>query len=231
LPSAGTGAGSAEKTHSFEEKEMERGISPLPWILLLIVPISAHAENSVADSCMCLGLFEGGGKRIQQPLLTRTPLVNGARITSGFGMRIHPVYGYIAMHVGWDIAVPLGTPVRAVLDGVIQFSGTNGGYGNVIRIVHANSIGTAYGHLDRFAPEIKPGVRVRAGDVIGFSGNTGLSTGPHLHFEYLIRGLPVNPANLLCASQPTPRQIVTRTIRESQQHQKQSVRNANKETK
>ncbi len=97
------------------------------------------------------------------------------------------------MHEGVDLAVPRGTPVYAASEGVVTGARSNGGYGNWVRIDHADGVATAYGHLSRFAPRIKPGVRVARGELLGFSGNTGRSTGPHLHFEVIADGQPVDP--------------------------------------
>ncbi|WP_428675506.1 M23 family metallopeptidase [Reyranella sp.] len=108
------------------------------------------------------------------------------RFFSGFAPRI-------LMHEGVDLAVPRGTPVYAASEGVVVGARPNGGYGNWVRVDHADGVATAYGHLSRFAPRIKPGVRVARGELLGFSGNTGRSTGPHLHFEVIADGQPVDP--------------------------------------
>jgi len=116
--------------------------------------------------------------------------VNG-RITSPFGMRFHPILGYTRMHSGVDIAAPWGTPVRATSDGVVSFAGRHGGHGNYVRLEMGGGIGTGYGHLSRIA--VAYGQRVRAGEIIGYVGSTGLSTGPHLHYEMYRGGRTVNP--------------------------------------
>jgi len=108
------------------------------------------------------------------------------RLFAGFAPRVF-------MHQGIDLAVPQGTPIYAASDGVVSGARPNGGYGNWIRIDHSDGFATAYGHLSRFAPGIKPGVQVARGELVGFSGNTGRSTGPHLHFEVLTGGKPVDP--------------------------------------
>jgi murein DD-endopeptidase MepM/ murein hydrolase activator NlpD len=131
-------------------------------------------------------------------MLMKTP-VDGARISSAFGMRFHPVLGYTRMHKGIDFAVPTGTPVMAAGSGVIQVEGWEGGYGNFIVLNHGNSYSTAYGHLSRFAPGVHQGSRVRQGQVIAYSGATGLATGPHLHYEIRINGTQVNPATVKVA--------------------------------
>jgi murein DD-endopeptidase MepM/ murein hydrolase activator NlpD len=127
--------------------------------------------------------------------LLRTP-VDGARLSSGFGRRRHPVLGYTAMHAGVDFAAMTGTPIFAAGEGVIEESGPKGSYGNYLRIRHGSGIATAYAHISRFARGIKEGVRVRQGDVIAYVGSTGRSTGPHLHFEVLRDGRQVNPVGL-----------------------------------
>ena len=131
-------------------------------------------------------------------MLMKTP-VDGARITSGFGMRFHPLLGYTRMHKGIDFAVPVGTPVMASGSGIVKIAGRSSGYGNYMRVDMGNGYGFAYGHLSRFAPGIHPGSRVHQGEIVAYSGNTGLSTGPHLHYETLVGGTQVNPLTLKIA--------------------------------
>ncbi|MGH6887765.1 MAG: M23 family metallopeptidase [Rhizomicrobium sp.] len=131
-------------------------------------------------------------------MLMKTP-VDGARISSGFGMRFHPVLGYTRMHKGIDFAVPTGTPVMAAGAGVIQTARWENGYGNFVLLNHGNGYATAYAHLSRYAPGIHPGTHVRQGQVIAYSGATGLATGPHLHYEIRINGVQVNPATVKVA--------------------------------
>lgn len=121
-------------------------------------------------------------------------LVNGTRISSGFGLRANPIFGTPEIHTGIDIAAPLGTPIHAAADGVISIAWLCGGYGNYVRIRHANGIATGYAHASRFARGIYSGARVKAGQVIAYVGSTGLSTGPHLHYEVLVKGWPIRPA-------------------------------------
>lgn len=116
------------------------------------------------------------------------------RMASGFGMRRHPVLGYLRMHKGLDIAAPYGTPIRAAMDGVVALAGRNGGYGNFVKLQHGGGLATGYGHMSRIAA--RPGSRVTRGEVIGYVGSTGMSTGPHLHFELWKNGAPVNPGNM-----------------------------------
>ncbi|MFY8141512.1 MAG: peptidoglycan DD-metalloendopeptidase family protein, partial [Caulobacter sp.] len=131
------------------------------------------------------------GKTVKSMLL-RTP-VDGARITSRFGVRRHPILGYTKMHQGIDFGAGMGTPVLAAGDGVVVEARRWGGYGNWIRIRHADGWETGYAHLSRYAKGLKPGQRVSQGQVIGYVGSTGASTGPHLHYEIWRRGVRVNP--------------------------------------
>ena len=128
-------------------------------------------------------------------LLLRTP-INGARLSSPFGMRRHPILGYTRMHEGIDFAAPTGTRVKAAGDGVVVVKGWRGGYGRYLRIRHNARYQTAYAHLSRFARDIRPGSRVVQGQVIGYVGTTGRSTGPHLHYEVLDHGRHINPARV-----------------------------------
>jgi murein DD-endopeptidase MepM/ murein hydrolase activator NlpD len=122
----------------------------------------------------------------------RTPM-DASHITSRFGMRDHPILGYSAMHTGVDFGAPMGTPILAAGAGKVMMAGYNGGYGLFVKLEHTRDIGTGYGHMSRLGPGIKPGVAVRQGQVIGFVGSTGMSTGPHLHYEFYRSGHPVNP--------------------------------------
>ncbi len=127
--------------------------------------------------------------------LMRNP-VKGGRYTSGFGDRKHPLLRRWRMHTGVDWAAPMGTPILAAGDGTIEMAERHGGYGNYIRIRHANGFATAYGHMTRFAPGSVPGTHVKQGQIIGFVGSTGASTGPHCHFEVLVNNKFVNPMTI-----------------------------------
>jgi murein DD-endopeptidase MepM/ murein hydrolase activator NlpD len=131
------------------------------------------------------------GEGVRKALL-RTP-VNGAKLTSNFGMRRHPILGYSLMHRGVDFGAPSGTPIMAAGDGVIEKRENSKSYGNYIRIRHGSDYSTAYGHMSRFAADIAVGKRVRQGQIIGYVGATGRATGPHLHFEVLRKTAQVNP--------------------------------------
>ena len=130
--------------------------------------------------------------RSAQRMLMRTP-INGARLTSSFGMRVHPVLGYSRMHAGVDFGAPVGTPILAAGDGVVTRVGWMGGYGNVVDISHGDTYSTRYAHISRFSSGLSVGDRVTQGQVIAFVGNTGRSTGPHLHYEIRRNGAPINP--------------------------------------
>lgn len=125
--------------------------------------------------------------------LMKTP-INGARLSSGYGMRRHPILGYGKMHKGIDFAAPTGTPIYASGDGVIEKAGRHGAYGNYVKIRHRGDLHTAYAHLSRIAT--KSGQRVKQGEIIGYVGTTGRSTGPHLHYEVLVNNKHVNPRSV-----------------------------------
>lgn len=138
--------------------------------------------------------FNEKGESVRKALL-RTP-VDGARLSSGFGMRRHPILGYSKMHRGIDFAAPTGTPIMAAGSGVLQFVGRKGGYGKYISIRHNAEYATAYAHMSRFAAGMSVGKRVKQGDVIGYIGTTGRSTGPHLHYEVMVNNQQINPMSI-----------------------------------
>ena len=146
--------------------------------------------------------FDENGQSMKK-FLMKTP-VDGARLSSGFGMRRHPILGYSRLHGGVDFAAPTGTPIYAAGDGTIQRANRFGSYGNYISIRHANGYETAYAHLNGFARGIRAGTRVRQGQVIGYVGTTGRSTGPHLHYEVHVNGKKMNP---LALKVPTGRKL------------------------
>jgi len=119
--------------------------------------------------------------------------VTGARLSSGFGMRFHPILGFSRMHQGVDLAAPYGTPIVAAADGVVRFAGWHGGHGNFVQIAHDGGMGTGYGHMSGFV--VRVGETVRQGELIGYVGSTGLSTGPHCHFEVYRGGQAIDPAS------------------------------------
>lgn len=138
--------------------------------------------------------FDPRGHSVKKALL-RTP-VDGARLSSGFGMRHHPVLGYSRMHRGVDFAAATGTPIMAAGAGTVARAGWFGAYGKYVQIRHNNEFATAYAHMSRIAPNLQPGSRIQQGQIIGYIGSTGRSTGPHLHYEILKGGEQVNPLNV-----------------------------------
>lgn len=142
------------------------------------------------------------GESVRKALL-RTP-IDGARLTSRFGSRQHPILGYTALHKGVDFGAPTGTPIQAAGEGIVEHAGWLGGYGHYVRLRHNSEYATAYAHMSRYAAGLRAGARVRQGQVIGYVGSTGRSTGPHLHYEVMRRGTQINPVSVLL---PTGRKL------------------------
>ena len=140
------------------------------------------------------GHYDKNGKSVKKALM-KTP-INGARLSSPFGMRKHPIDGFNKMHRGTDFAAPMGTPIMASGDGVIKKAGWCGGGGNCVVIKHNSTYQTVYAHMSKFAKGIRNGVRVRQGQTIGYVGSTGKSTGPHLHYEVIVNGKKINSQKL-----------------------------------
>ena len=140
------------------------------------------------------GHYDKNGKSVQKALM-KTP-INGARLSSPYGMRKHPIDGFNKMHQGTDFAAPMGTPIMASGSGIIKKAGWCGGGGNCIVIKHNSTYQTIYAHMSKFAKGVRSGVRVKQGQTIGYVGSTGKSTGPHLHYEVLINGKRVNSQTL-----------------------------------
>ena len=147
------------------------------------------------------GHYDKNGKSIKKALM-KTP-INGARLSSSFGIRKHPIDGFNKMHRGTDFAAPKGTPIMASGNGVIKKVGWCGGGGNCIKIRHNSTYQTLYAHMSKFARGIKNGVRVKQGQTIGYVGSTGKSTGPHLHYEVIVNGKKVNSQKLKLPSGKT----------------------------
>ena len=145
-------------------------------------------DNGVTD------FFNEKGLSIRKTLL-KTP-IHGARISSGYGRRTHPISGYSHIHRGLDFAAPKNTPIIAAGSGTIELVGWHGGYGNCIIIRHANEYKTLYAHMNAFASSMRKGRHVRQGEIIGYVGTTGVSTGYHLHYEVMFRGQQINPSTL-----------------------------------
>ena len=140
------------------------------------------------------GHYDKNGKSVKKALM-KTP-INGARLSSPFGMRKHPIDGFNKMHKGTDFAAPMGTPIMASGDGIIKKAGWCGGGGNCVVIRHNSTYQTIYAHMSKFASGIRSGVRVKQGQTIGFVGSTGKSTGPHLHYEVIVNGKKINSQTL-----------------------------------
>ena len=162
---------------------------------LLYVSLTTNKETYqryfFIDGMGVQGFYDETGASTPQTLLQR-PLGKG-RISSSFGMRVHPILGYKIQHKGVDFPAKTGTPIPAGADGVIKKIGRNGGHGKYIRIQHNQTYSTAYSHMDAFAADLKVGSYVKKGETIGYVGNTGRSTGPHLHYEVIKNGKQVNP--------------------------------------
>jgi len=152
------------------------------------------------------GFYDDQGRSLKRAFL-RAPL-QFRRITSSFGGRMHPILHTYRQHEGVDYAAAYGTPVRATADGLVTLVGRDAGYGNMIELRHANGIKTRYGHLSAFARGLHGGERIAQGETIGYVGSTGLSTGPHLHYELLVNGHPTNPQRTNAgAGAPVPRSL------------------------
>jgi len=162
-----------------------------------------YAALSIGGKPMAIYYFErdgdgeyytADGVAVRKSLL-KTP-IDGAKITSGYGMRVNPILGYSAMHQGVDFGAPMGTPIFAAGNGVIEEIGDKNGYGNYIKLRHNGTYETAYAHISRFASGMKRGSKVKQGQVIAYVGETGRATGPHLHFEIMVDGQHVNPSTV-----------------------------------
>jgi murein DD-endopeptidase MepM/ murein hydrolase activator NlpD len=169
------------------------------------VPVLVYASLSTSKKTRALYRFTAAGDRkpgwydatahsIVRALM-RTP-IDGARISSPFGMRDHPILGFVKMHKGTDFAAPVGTPIYAAGDAVVEFAGPKGPNGNFVKLRHDNGWETLYLHMNRIWPQVMAGVRVQQGEQIGEVGTTGRSTGPHLHYEVHVGGEPVNPLDV-----------------------------------
>lgn len=173
----------------------------------LIVNGKANPLYRVTFGDGAVDYFNEHGQSIKRSLL-RTP-VEGAKITSGFGMRMHPLLGYSKMHKGVDFGAPVGTPIYAAGAGAIEQADFDGSYGRLVVLRHTSDVETAYAHMSRFAKGVYPGARVNQGDVIGYVGTSGRSTGAHLHFEVRVNKQAVNPLNV---SMPIGRVLKGKTL-------------------
>ena len=159
--------------------------------------------------------FDRQGKNVRKVLM-KTP-IDGARLSSSYGVRKHPILGYNQLHKGVDFAAPKGTPIYAAGNGVIDFIGGNGGYGKYIRIRHNSSYKTAYAHLNSFKKDMYRGLRVNQGDIIGYVGSTGKSTGSHLHYEIIYQDTQINPMKLKL---PSGKKLVGKELKKFQNEMK-----------
>ena len=164
---------------------------------ILFANLNLNGENNPLyyfDKEGSEGHYDKNGKSVKKALM-KTP-INGARLSSPFGMRKHPIDGFNKMHRGTDFAAPMGTPIMASGDGIIKKAGWCGGGGNCIMIKHNSTYQTVYAHMSKFASGIRSGVRVKQGQTIGYVGSTGKSTGPHLHYEVIVNGKKINSQKL-----------------------------------
>ncbi|UIP91680.1 M23 family metallopeptidase [Wolbachia pipientis] len=140
--------------------------------------------------------FNKEGVSLKSSEIFVSPLNGDFRISSNFGNRKHPIHGKIAFHKGVDYAAKLGTPIHATAEGVIEYIGKNGGYGNYIKIKHNNKYSTCYAHISKFSSDIKLGSKVKQGQIIAYVGSTGVATGPHLHYEVIYNGKHIDPLTI-----------------------------------
>ncbi|MEG3084200.1 peptidoglycan DD-metalloendopeptidase family protein [Sphingomonas sp. PB2P12] len=160
-------------------------------------PGEANADNdsNVDGDSSRGGWFDANGQT-ERRAVSGMPVIG--RITSSFGLRRHPLLGFTRMHKGLDIGAPYGAPIHAMTDGIVAFAGRTGGYGNFVKLVHGGGMASGYGHMSRIV--VSSGTRVRQGQVIGYVGSTGMSTGPHLHWEVWKNGAAINPRSVSFAS-------------------------------
>jgi murein DD-endopeptidase MepM/ murein hydrolase activator NlpD len=183
----------------FDVKDDDRGIDGSLGELLATAVTSAgetHRFYRFRTPDGVVDYFDEQGNTSRKFLMRRPVRGEDVRITSGFGVRRHPILQVPKMHTGVDWACAVGTPIMAAGGGVIEEVGRKGEYGNYIRIRHANGYKTAYGHMSRFASGVSDGVKVRQGQIIGYVGSTGLASGPHVHFEVLVNSSYVDPMSI-----------------------------------
>ncbi len=165
-----------------------------------LVRFAPDAANVDTDDSLNGGSSRGGwfdaNGQTERRAVSGMPVTG--RITSSFGLRMHPLLGFTRMHKGLDIGAPYGSPIHAMTDGIVTFAGRTGGYGNFVKLVHGGGMASGYGHMSRIA--VSSGTRVQQGQVIGYVGSTGMSTGPHLHWEVWKNGAAINPRSVSFAS-------------------------------
>ena len=179
-----------EKTYDEETGYVDNGVIIYAALYLAGGPMKIYLYQAPKG----LDYFNENGEGVRKALL-KTP-VRGARISSGYGRRRHPILGFTRMHRGVDFAASRGSPILAAGDGIIKKYGRLGGYGNYILVQHNSEYSTAYAHMHKYAKGITPGKRVKQGEVIGYVGSTGRATAPHLHYEVHFKGNPINPQKL-----------------------------------
>ncbi len=175
---------------AFDDKGREVHAGPIRFAALTLSG-KRHAIYLFATDDGDSDYYDAAGKSARKALM-RTP-IDGARLSSGYGKRTHPILGYTKMHRGVDFAAPSGTPIYAAGNGTVVQAGRNGAYGNYLKIRHNSEYATAYAHLKAFARGVHAGKRVTQGQIVGYVGTTGRSTGPHLHYEILVNGAQTNP--------------------------------------
>lgn len=191
--------GNSDAIEFFFDVKDEAGSEPAPGELLATAIIAGGEAQRFwryRTSDGIVDYYDENGHNSRKFLMRRPARGEAVQLTSGFGMRRHPALGFMRMHSGVDWSGPIGTPIMAAGNGTIEEAKFKGEYGNYIRIRHANGYSTTYGHMNRFAPGIGDGSKVRQGQVIGFIGTTGMSTGPHLHFEVLVNDRFVDPMSI-----------------------------------
>jgi murein DD-endopeptidase MepM/ murein hydrolase activator NlpD len=191
----------------YEDKGQMVKTGPLLYAGLTLSGKQHHLFLYTAKDDGNADYYDETGQSVRKALL-KTP-IDGAKLTSGFGSRRHPILGYTKMHKGLDFGAARGTPIHAAGDGTVEEAGAKGAYGNYVRIKHNNTFSTAYAHMNGFGKGIRKGVHVRQGDVIGYVGTTGRSTGPHLHYEVLKEAKQVDPHGI---KMPTGRQLAGKEL-------------------
>ena len=206
--------GSDQVEWFFDTKEDDKGLdAALGDLLMTAITTGGETQRFYRFRTIdgAIDYYDESGNTSRKFLMRQPVRGAGMRLASGFGFRLHPLLGYRRPHNGIDWAGPTGTPIMAAGMGTIEEAGRKGEYGNYIRIRHANGYKTAYAHMQRFAPGISEGVRVTQGQVIGFLGNTGLSAGPHLHYEVHVNTQPVDPMTIQV---PRERKLTANQLRD-----------------
>jgi murein DD-endopeptidase MepM/ murein hydrolase activator NlpD len=199
----------------FDVREEGRGEEQLAELLYSAITAGGESQRlfRFRTSDGVIDYYDADGNNSRKFLIRQPIRSDQARLTSGFGVRYHPLLNTRKLHTGVDWSAPIGTPIVAAGNGIIEEAGHKGQYGNYIRIRHANGYQSAYAHQSRFAPGVAPGVKVRQNQVIGYSGNTGFSTGPHLHYEVLVNNQFVDPLSIQV---PRERRLTGRQLAEFQ---------------